>query len=153
MLLTIKLLNPTNMKHSFRVNFTLLLILILTAKLSINAQDISIKIGFRDSLSSKILNENRTILIHLPDEYNEKQSYPVLYRLDGNPELLMETISTTNRLIYGDELIPEMIIVAIENVNRPRDMWPTNTMYYPETETAGAKVFLDFIEKELIPHV
>ena len=136
MLLTIKLLNPTNMKHSFRVNFTLLLILILTAKLSINAQDISIKIGFRDSLFSKILYEIRTILIHLPDEYNEKQSYPVLYRLDGNPELLMETISTTNRLIYGDELIPEMIIVAIENVNRPRDMWPTNTMYYPETETA-----------------
>lgn len=118
------------------------------------AQDINIKIGHIDSLKSDILKENRKIIVHLPDSYNESSDkYPVLYRLDGNVELMMETVSIVDRLTYGDEIAPEMIIVAIENTNRARDMWPTNTMYYPETEKAGAKDFLEFIENELIPFI
>ncbi len=46
-----------------------------------------------------------------------------------------------------------MIIISIENTNRAKDMWPTNTAYYPEPNIPGAKVFLDFIEEELIPYI
>ena len=81
---------------------------------------------------------------------NSDKSYSVLYRLDGNTQIMLETIATVNRLTFSDEIAPEMIIVAIENTNRPRDMWPVNTKYYPEPNIPGAKSFLAFIEKELI---
>ncbi|OFX83970.1 MAG: hypothetical protein A2W99_03550 [Bacteroidetes bacterium GWF2_33_16] len=118
------------------------------------AQDIQVKIGFRDSIKSEILQENRNIIIYLPNNYkNSDKSYSVLYRLDGNTQIMLETIATVNRLTFSDEIAPEMIIVAIENTNRPRDMWPVNTKYYPEPNIPGAKSFLAFIEKELIPYI
>jgi len=142
------------MVKTLRFYFILNILLGLITPQLIYGQNINIQIGYRDSIKSEILQENRKILIHLPDNYKDSnKSYPVLYRLDGGIELMLETISTINRLSVSDEIAPEMIVVAIENINRPRDMWPVNTKYYPETEIPGAKYFLDFIEKELIPYI
>jgi hypothetical protein len=47
----------------------------------------------------------------------------VLYLLDGTPAFLLEMIAITSRL-RNDRNAPEMIIVAIENTNRNRDMMP-----------------------------
>lgn len=117
-------------------------------------QEINVNVGHKVILSSKILQEERSILIHLPGKYGDsKKLYPVLYRLDGNREILLETVVTGNRLTYGDEVSPEMIIVSVENTNRAKDMWPTNTKYYPEPNIPNAKKFLEFIEDELIPYV
>ncbi len=131
----------------------LFFLIALFSTILVHGQEININIGFKDSIKSELLNENRTVLIHLPEGYSPGKSYPILYRLDGDIELLNETIVAANRLTYADEIAPEMIIVAIENTNRARDMWPTNTIYYPEAYQAGAKFFLEFIEKELIPHI
>ena len=139
------------MKNNYRT--FLIFMTIVFSTIMVSGQEININIGFRDSIKSEILNESRTILIHLPESYSSEKSYPVVYRLDGDIELLAETVIAANRLTYADEVAPEMIIVAIENTNRPRDMWPTNTMYYPETYQAGARFFLEFIEKELIPYI
>ncbi|MFO7843012.1 MAG: alpha/beta hydrolase-fold protein, partial [Bacteroidales bacterium] len=108
--------------------FYLIPFLVLSFVLSENtqAQEIIVKIGERKSIQSEILHETRNIIVHLPDSYNESQSYPVLSRLDGNTELLFETIATVNRIVYTDEIAPEMIIVAVENTSRARDMWPVN---------------------------
>jgi predicted alpha/beta superfamily hydrolase len=109
-------------------------------------QDINIKIGFRDSIKSQILHETRKILIHLPDGYDtSKQSYTVLYRLDGSPTALFGTVAVANRMAD----IQKIIIVAIENVNRDRDMMPVKSNYY--SGTVGGEKFLSFIEKEVIP--
>ncbi len=116
-------------------------------------QEICVKIGVKDSIKSEILNETRNILVHLPDNYDQSNSYPVLYRLDGSNELLLETVAIVNRLVYSDEIAPEMIIVMVENTNRPRDMWPVNNDYYPEPNKAGAADFLKFFENELIPFI
>ncbi len=43
----------------------------LTLPVNLFAQ--SITIGFRDSLRSEILNENRNIIIRLPEEYNHSE--------------------------------------------------------------------------------
>lgn len=111
-----------------------------------------IKIGFRDSLHSEVLNENRKLRIYLPKSYAESdKSYPVLYRLDGDLDMYLETVGTINRLTYMDEAIPEMIVVMIENTNRTRDMMPTNTGFF--TSEPGADNFKRFIEKELLPHI
>lgn len=109
-------------------------------------QQISITIGARDSIQSKILKENRRFIIHLPKDYDtSKKSYPVLYLLDGSEKWLQFNISLIN--YYFNE---DMIMVAIENTNRDRDMMPISAPSYPVTNP-GADAFLSFIRGELIP--
>lgn len=111
-----------------------------------------IKIGFKDSIQSKVLNETRKIIIKLPVDYLDSDKlYPVLYRLDGDLNLFTETVGTINRLVHADELMPDMIIVMIENTNRNRDMMPTTTSFFKAEP--GAEDFKKFIENELIPHI
>ena len=128
----------------------LLSILLLISTTSLFGQEINI--GFQDSIESKVLNENRKIKIQLPkDYYNSDKSYPVIYRLDGELDLFIETVGVVNRLVYAEELMPEMIVVMIENTNRNRDMMPTNTSFFKSEP--GAENFKNFIENELIPHI
>ena len=75
-------------------------------------------------MKSAILNEDRRVLVHVPASYDTSgKSYPVLYLLDGTQAFLLEMIGITNRL-RNDRNAPEVIIVAIENTNRDRDMMP-----------------------------
>jgi predicted alpha/beta superfamily hydrolase len=132
------------------MNAKALLTLILLSMTVLFGQEINF--GFNDSIYSTVLNENRKIKINLPKGYDDSdKSYPVIYRLDGDIDLYSETIGTINRLTYIDELIPEMILVMIENTNRNRDMMPTNTSFFKGKP--GAKNFKMFIENELIPYV
>ena len=58
-------------------------------------QNINNKNGLSKSIKSNILSENRNILIHLPDNYEDSNiSYPVMYQLDGDNKLLRKTVST-----------------------------------------------------------
>jgi predicted alpha/beta superfamily hydrolase len=117
---------------------------------SLSGQNITI--GFKDSVESNVLNENRKFIINLPKDYNSTdKTYPAIYRLDGDLDLFIETVGVVNRLVYSEELIPEMIVVMIENTNRNRDMMPTNTGFFKSEP--GAKNFKEFIEKELVPHI
>ncbi len=131
------------------IKLTLLTLLVLSSTILFSQE---IKLGFIDSINSKELNENRKIIIKLPKGYDEtKKSYPVIYRLDGDIDLFSETIGTINRLAHIDELIPEMIVVMIENTNRNRDMMPTKTGFF-DTEP-GAEKFKNFIDIELVPYI
>lgn len=107
-----------------------------------------------DSLHSKILDEKRELLIHLPNNYheNKKLSYPVLYLLDGQRNLNHAAGSLD--LLNQSKMAQEMIIVAIANTHRTRDLTPTYDENYNEWGiSGGADNFLDFIEQELIPYV
>ena len=127
--------------------------MVLTGPGVVFGQDISIKLCSRHSIESEILQENRNVLIHLPDNYSESnKSYPVLYQVRGDSASMLEILSTVNRLALGEKIIPEMIIVAIETVEG-KDLWPTNTKFYPEPSAIGATEFLTFIEKDLIPYI
>jgi predicted alpha/beta superfamily hydrolase len=118
----------------------------------VHGQDINVKLGFADSIQSLILKENRKIIIRLPGEYDtSKKTYAVLYLLDGNNNNLLETVSSMNKL-GSDENIPKMIVVAIENTDRDRDMMPLSTKQYA-VPVAGAEQFLSFIGDELIPQI
>ncbi len=136
----------------FKNYFIVILLFCFTNSGFINGQDINIKIGFRDSIKSEILHESRKVMIHLPDNYNSSnKSYPVMYRLDGDTDLMLETVSIVNRLNRFEEIAPDMIIVFIENTDRARDMLPVKTNYY--SGVPGAKNFLTFIENELVPYI
>ena len=130
---------------------TLLLPALLATQRPVSAQDVTAKLGVVRTVKSTILNEDRRVLVHLPASYDTSaKSYPVLYLLDGTPTFLLEMIAITNRLRYGRNA-SEMIIVAIENTNRNRDMMPVVAKDYPGPPRAEA--FLGFLENELVPEI
>jgi len=111
-----------------------------------------IKIGFQDSIESKILKETRKLFIKLPQDYhNSDKAYPVIYRLDGDLNLFIETVGVIHRLAYREEVLSEVIVVMIENTDRNRDMMPTNTGFFKKEP--GADKFMEFIEDELFLHM
>ncbi len=111
--------------------------------------------------SSKIMAENRTLWIHVPPGYHTKNnSYPVLYLLDGDAHFGYAGPMADFLSGYDRNRIPEMIVVAVVNVDRGRDFTPV----YAEkrdgrrdssnirTDT-GAGRFLDYLAKEVVPYV
>jgi len=107
-----------------------------------------VSIGKYRKLHSQILNEERTILVHLPQGYDKSQNrYPVIYCLDGDDLSLALSAATVRRLSYKQ--IPEMIVVAVANTDRSRDMFPVKLKGRPTT--GGADNFLNFLINELIP--
>lgn len=140
------------------VKKTLLILtsLIFTLQLSSQSQVLQ-KIGIKDSLHSKILNEYRDIYIQFPASYkaNSDKKYPTVYILDGR--VLLPAVNTVYEFYYGGYL-PEMILIGISNNrNRTRDLTPTKitTKYgMPFHEPNGeAATFLRFIEEELITYI
>ena len=124
-----------------------------------------IVIGKIDSVQSKILHEKRKIWVHVPDTGpgagNAKKRYPVVYLLDGDGHFnsvvgMIQQLSQVN----GNTVFPEMIVVAIPNTDRTRDLTPTHVETDPpfldaafSKTTGGGNNFLSFIEKELMPHI
>ena len=94
-------------------------------------------------IKSSIMVENREIQVSLPDNYGRTAAgYPVLYVLDGSSHLLHAT-AAVRFLSAARDRIPEMIVVAIPNTNRNRDLTPG----------PGAAHFQRFLGEELIPWV
>lgn len=128
---------------------------VLTAQETINS-------GFYRSIRSEILNEERNYWIYCPDSYNQeecgKASYPVLYLLDGEKNSFTQ-IAVQKALTNGlYRYMPEMIIVGIENTDRSRDLTPTKSQVVHQgkvihTSSGGANRFLEFLTRELRPHM
>ena len=105
------------------------------------------------TIKSAVLNEERIVVVQLPKSYqaNPNKVYPVIYRLDGAGNIPL--ISAVMERLQNDNRAPEVIIVAIENTNRLRDLYPTvnKEPQGPVGEGGGAAKFLAFIEQELMP--
>jgi predicted alpha/beta superfamily hydrolase len=125
-------------------------------------KDQDINIGKKYSIRSKVLEEERPYWVYLPNSYDEgsQQRYPVLYLLDGDAHFQSTSgvVQFMSSGINGNCQIPEMIIVAIPNTNRTRDLTPThskiglagNEEAFLES-SGGGDAFLKFIRDELIP--
>lgn len=135
------------------MKFNFLVILLLLSYLCYSQNPITI--GERIEVHSDILNEDRTLEIHLPKNYKESdKTYPVLYLLDSyfNFPHAVGTIE----YLQLNRLIPDMIVVGIRNTNRNRDLSPPSSqLSKEEKERMGAKGeadnFLASLENELIP--
>ncbi len=125
--------------------------------------DNKIVIGKVDSVYSNILNEQRKIWVYTPDitSGNLSKRYPVVYLLDGDVHFqsvvgMVQQLSQAN----GNSVFPEMIVVAIPNTDRTRDLTPTHITSDPpmmdsnfSKTSGGGENFVAFIEKELMPHI
>ncbi|MFN0178303.1 MAG: alpha/beta hydrolase-fold protein [Gemmatimonadales bacterium] len=123
-------------------------------------------IGNVDSVMSTVLKENRRFLVYTPPSYDDTtfapQRYPVLYLLDGDAHFhsvtgLLQILGTG---VNGTFVVPEMIVVAIPNTDRTRDMTPTNVTVgfdgkpQPFLKTSGGMGnFFTFMKSELIPQI
>ena len=122
-----------------------------------NNQDIIV--GTKINVHSEILNENRICLVRLPDSYSNgnspKEKYPVIILLDGST--YFQTAAGVVYFMSSDRtrnnLMPESIIIAIENVDRERDFTVTKLKTKRPNTMGGGRKFLEFIENELLPYI
>ena len=113
-------------------------------------------IGEIKIIKSKILAESRTLNIYLPDGYNKKTKYPIIYLLDGSANEDFLHIAGLVQFYNMTFNMPKTIIVGIANVDRKRDFTHTTKndelkKNYPTT--GGSAKFINFIEKELQPYI
>lgn len=139
----------------------ILLICIMLLGISglVSAQKGNVKpltIGEIRTLKSKILNEERTLNIYLPQNFDKAKSYPVIYLLDGS--LNEDFIHVTGLVQFFNQMysMPETIVVGIANIDRKRDFTFHTDLKdlqkdYPTT--GHSDKFSSFIEKELKPYI
>ena len=118
----------------------------------VNISNAQIAMGKKQTIYSKILNEDRTYQIYLPQSYEwaTDRSYPVLFVLDGESNFI-HTVGSSSFLSAQGE-IPELIIVAITSTVRIRDFTQTDWSSH-WIGGGGAKNFKSFLSKELIPNI
>lgn len=117
-------------------------------------------LGYVETLRSKILGEDRTLNIYLPEGYdpNSKEGYPVVYLLDGAADedfIHVAGLYQFNNFSWINR-VPKSILVGIANTNRQRDLsYPTRIEAFNKRfPTAGGSAnFISFIEKELQPYI
>lgn len=127
----------------------------------------TINIAKTEKINSKILNENRTINIYLPEEYDatKTEKYPVIYILDGGIDedfFHLTGIVRFNSQSWVNRL-PQSIVVGIENINRRKDFTfaVTNTDFIEKEgfkkeqfpQYGNSEQYIAFLEKELQPYI
>jgi len=129
---------------------------------TVNAQTIEnnkIILGTVDSIQSDALKELRKVWVYVPTSAaNSDAKYPVVYVLDGDGHFTSVVGMIKQLSTNGNIIVPEMIVVAIPNTDRNRDLTPSlsNNIYAgnsPLTTSGGGDNFMNFIENELIPYV
>lgn len=116
-------------------------------------------IGSMQAIHSKVLSEDRTYWIGLPESYSDEakrhKRYPVLILLDGNIHFkaFAGVVHQMSAGYNGNRQIPEMIVVGLTNVDRERDFTPDKVITRRQNRTGGGDAFLRFLEEELIPEL
>jgi predicted alpha/beta superfamily hydrolase len=123
-------------------------VMVCGAQLSV-AQQLAVE---EQVLNSNALDEEQKFTVYLPENYDSDADhrYPVLYALDG--KYYKNMVSAVIAQFYADGLIPDTILVTIDNEDRIRDYTPSPHATV-DVESGEADKFLDYIEKELIPFV
>lgn len=155
-----------DLRHLVRVAAALaVLVCGLTAGAQLPADGV-LRIGRVDSVRSVVLKEQRKYLVYTPPSYGDTtylpRAYPVLYLLDGDAHFHSVTgmLQILGTGVNGTFVLPEMIVVAIPNTDRMRDLSPTRVSVGLDgrpspmmATTGGMRNFLEFLRTELIPHI
>lgn len=143
--------------NMYKLIFSILLTIVA---LSAKAQSTDIIIGSTHTIESKLLSENRSYSINLPEGYEETDyHYPVLYFSDGRVHF--EVMASTANFLIKNNIIPPLIIVGVHmDSHRTRDLTPAlrnsemdPNAWYAKQNPGGADKLLDFFQQELVPHI
>jgi len=141
------------------MRFFTLLLFIFIAEFSVLAFD-DINIGKKLIVHSKIIGEDRPILVYVPKGIKKDEQLYVIYLLDGSDHF--HTVTGIVKSLADNEQIPKTMVVGIATTNRPRDFFPA-VNGEPKTKfqafvsskwpDSGQENFLNFIGQELIPFI
>jgi len=109
-------------------------------------------IGDKIHIQSKVLNEQKTIVVIPPFNYKDMpgEKFPVIFVLDpGNN--LFGAFGIVNYYSVMLKSMPGSIIVGIMSKDREKDYLPSPAKEYPTG--GGAGIFLKFISTELVPYI
>lgn len=107
-------------------------------------------------IKSKVLGEDRTLNIYLPNNYDRNKTYPTIYLFDGSRDEDFIHIAGLVQFFNLMFKMPDSIVVGIANVDRKRDFtFPTKIKELKEKypTTGGSENFIKFIETELQPFI
>ena len=141
-------------------------VLALPRRLAAQQEGPPVTIGTTWTLHSRVLDEDRRLLVHLPTGYaTSGERYPVMYLLDGDAHF--EHVSGIVDFLASNWRIPPMIVVGVTNTDRTRDLTPPTdrdtvrlkppffsdslTLSFPTA--GGADDFLRFLADEVVPLV
>ncbi len=147
---------------SFKNRYAIIIAFFISLQFQVFGQEVEkVIIGTKYKIESKILNQERTYIVNLPDSYisESTQTYPVIVLIDGGYYFNLFTGIIGE--MANNEQVPEMIIIGLSKVDRVKDYTPTNSIISLNgnkdenyLKTSGAsKLFLDFIEKELLVEI
>ena len=117
-----------------------------------------LQIGEQIRFNSVILDTTRQLNVYLPLGYHpdSAKTYPVIYVLDGS--MHEDFLHIAGLTQFGSypwiNMVPESIVVGIENVNRYHDFtYPTELDDYREInpQNGGSAKFITFLENEVLP--
>jgi predicted alpha/beta superfamily hydrolase len=110
-----------------------------------------VSVGYSFKFHSDILNEDRIVMVSLPDDYSSTmKKYPVMYMPDGQWHFTHTTVAVGG--LSGNGFMPKIIIVAVQTLeNRSRDLAASKDA--DGKLGGGADIFLSFMKKELIPFI
>jgi len=118
------------------------------------------------NIYSSVLNEERKVFVRLPKGYNNRKSYPLIIKSDGNFNLKRWDESLI--LLAKQNKIEDFIVVSIPNLfwsdSRNRDLVPPYARQDVKIEKRPAEenspetfgkadLFLAFIETEVLPFI
>ena len=121
------------------------LVFLRFAALPALTQDFPLTFGKHETLESKILGENRDILVSAPA--HPAQGMPLLILLDG--EWNLRNVSAAVNHLSSNGRLPPMVVAGVVNTDRGRDLMPT--FANDKFADGPSDRFLTFLADELIP--
>lgn len=112
------------------------------------------------TITSKILDEERTLLVRLPRGYETgTERFPVLYVLDADWhfDIAVADVEFLSETSYvSPHPIPPLIVVGITNRDRNRDFTPTHSAQFRNMKfptSGGGAAFRRFLTEEVVPTI
>ena len=142
---------------TIKIAHALLLLIAISCASYVQAQPAGtpITIGEQFTIDSTVLGEPRSVIVGLPESYQASNTnYPVLYLLDGASHF--NYIAGVVYFLAANDFIPEMIVVAVNNTDRNRDLTPPSQAPLDLRNAptlGGADNFQRYFAEELMPWV
>jgi predicted alpha/beta superfamily hydrolase len=106
------------------------------------------------SLASNKLGKDKTIFVHLPEEYDpddEEKTYPVLYVLNRTENF--NIASQIVDFLSSKGNIPEMIVVGIPHSGNSRSEYKPYETDSPSSRRVAVDALRAFLKSELVPFI
>lgn len=121
------------------------------------AQDTTAFTWTREVITSRKLNEQRTVLVAMPPDYGvSNKRYPVVVILDAQDLPQFAAAIANVNFLASRGAIPQLIVVGVTNGrDRNRELTPprTGSRINEAPSAGGADTFADYIADEVLPFI